>query len=184
MQGYEAVIVNREVHAVLIPDGMEIVLQPGTEAIIFQALGECFTVNISGNLARIAGKDADALGKTVVEAEPLQPAAHVPDDQVDVDLIWQQLKSCYDPEIPVDIVELGLIYAVDVTALEHDAGYKATIKMTLTAPACGMGDILVADVEHRVQQVPNVRQVDVELLFDPPWDRSMMSEQAKLLLGM
>ncbi len=140
-----------------------------------QTLGGSFTVIVNGNMARIAGADADAIGLTV---EPLT----FPDSElaggVDEAHVWHALSSVYDPEIPVNIADLGLIYAV---AIEANA---VTIDMTLTAPGCGMGPVLVEEVKDRVRQVPNLTDVEVRLVFDPPWSREMMSEEAQLELGV
>lgn len=130
---------------------------------------------INGNMARIAGADADAIGLTV---EPLTFEPSSTPSDVDVDHIWHALRSVFDPEIPVNIADLGLIYAVKVSA------GRAAIEMTLTAPGCGMGPVLIEEVKDRVRQVPNIIDVDVELVFDPPWSRDMMSEEAQLELGV
>jgi probable FeS assembly SUF system protein SufT len=149
--------------------------------LVTQALGGSYTLNVNGNLVRIAGKDADAIGK---EPTKLPVDDFVPtDDKVDKDLLWAQLKTCYDPEIPVNIVDLGLVYDLSVTLLE-EGGYHIGVQMTLTAPGCGMGPVLAADVEQKLRMVPNVKKVDVVLVFDPPWNSEMMSEAAKLQLGM
>jgi len=140
-----------------------------------QQLGGTYTVVVNGNMARVDGRDADALG---FEAEVLRFEPR-PDGKVDADQVHAAMASVYDPEIPVSIVELGLIYACRVT----DDG-AVTIDMTLTAAGCGMGPVLVQDVKERVGQVPNVTRVDVNLVFDPPWSRDMMSEEAQLELGL
>jgi probable FeS assembly SUF system protein SufT len=178
----QAVVVERNCPATLIPDGAPITLDAGTTVYVTQALGGSVTVNVNGNLARIAGPDLDALGMEPV-ALPAQQAAASDDGSVDEQLVWDQLRTCYDPEIPVNIVELGLIYACEVERLA-DGGNKVAIRMTLTAPGCGMGPILVDDVRQKVLQVPNVSAADVQLVFDPPWNQSMMSEVARLETGM
>ena len=147
---------------------------------ITQALGGSFTVYIDGTLFRISGADADAIGKEVVAGPELPPNATEDDVR---NLVWKQLKTCYDPEIPIDIVELGLVYECDVKANE-DGSRTVAIKMTLTAPGCGMGEVLVADVKDKVERIPTVRAAEVELVFDPPWNQSMMSEAARLQTGM
>ncbi|MDX1509317.1 MAG: putative Fe-S cluster assembly protein SufT, partial [Woeseiaceae bacterium] len=139
-----------------------------------------FTVYNEGNLFRIAGADADALGK-----EPTPPP-EVPDDPTDADIeavIWNQLKTCYDPEIPVNIVDLGLIYRCDVKSLGNGER-SVEIDMTLTAPGCGMGDILVQDAREKIAVIPTVGEVKVELVFDPPWNQTMMSDEARLQVGL
>lgn len=175
----EPVILERDCDAVLIPAGQPVRIPGGTEVVITQALGGTFTVFVNGNLARIEAKDADALG---IEVETAEAASKTADGPVDEQEVWTQLKTCYDPEIPVDIVELGLIYGVEIEPLEGANRVKVT--MTLTAPGCGMGEYLKADVEQKVQSVKNVTETEVELTFDPPWDRDRMSDAAKLALGM
>ena len=200
------VTLERDCEAHLIPMGTPLLLPAGSVVFITQALGGSFTVNVSGNLARINGADADALGMAVPEearvAAPAQgqsppgsPAGSPLGNRegkreagaevggaVDESLIWEQLRTCYDPEIPINIVDLGLIYECRVSPMK-EGGNQVHIVMTLTAPGCGMGEFLAADVRSRVAQVPNVSQVDVELTFDPPWDRDRMSEAARLETG-
>lgn len=181
--GYEYVVTERDVEGVLIPTGVKVEIPAGTDVTIFQSLGDGYTVNINGNLIRIAGKDGDALNKPVYEEEELQPSANVPEGEVDKDLVISQLKTCYDPEIPVNIYDLGLIYGCDVIE-EGPEKNAVNVTMTLTAPGCGMGDIIVGEIREKMMRVPNVTAVNVELVFDPPWDRDKMSEEAKLALGM
>ena len=173
--------VLRDCEALLIPMGTPVTIPEGSQVMITQALGGSYTVNINGNLARIEKGNADALGiKLEHEA---QQQAKTADGPVDEDALWAAMSQCYDPEIPVNIVELGLIYHCDVTPLEG-GGNRVDVTMTLTAPGCGMGPILVEDIRARLLEAPNVTEVNVELVFDPPWDRSMMSDEAKLQLGM
>jgi probable FeS assembly SUF system protein SufT len=176
----EPVIVRREVRAVVVPAGVETILKTGQVGYITQALGGSFTVYVDGSLFRIAGEDADAIGKEPVKAPDLPPGATEEDVR---DLAWEQMKSCYDPEIPINIVELGLVYDCDVTANE-DGTRTVSVRLTLTAPGCGMGDVLVADVKDKIGRIPTVREANVELVFDPPWNQSMMSEAARLQTGM
>jgi len=164
----------REVPARLVPAGTPVTIPEGSFITITQSLGGNYTVTVNGNMARIDGTDADALG---FEREELS-FAPVNDDQVHEDQVWQALQTIYDPEIPVDIVNLGLIYKVRIE------GNVVHIDMTLTAPGCGMGSVLVSDIEYRVAKVPNVEKVQVELVFDPAWNRDMMSDEAKLETGM
>lgn len=178
MQAKEVVVTNRECEARLVPAGTEIMIPKNSFVTITQALGGTFTVAVNGNLARVESKDADALGK-VVELEEFETPS---DGSVNEEHVWAQLRECYDPEIPVNIVELGLIYGCEIkTGAE---GNIAHINMTLTAPGCGMGPSMVADVERKVAQVPNVSKVTVELVFEPPWSNEMLSDEAKLELGM
>lgn len=173
------IIINRPVDAWLIPSGTRIYLQTGSEVTITQELGNSFTVNIHGNLARIDGKDADALGKSA----PQPALTELPEGMTLTDCVWQQLKTCYDPEIPVNIVDLGLVYGCEVTEPSPNQ-HHITVRMTLTAPGCGMGPVLAGDVKQKLLSLPQVTEVQVELVFDPPWDRTMMSDLAKLELGM
>ena len=176
----EPVVIQRDVDAVIVPAGVQVKLRQGKTGFITQALGGSFTVYVEGNLFRIAGSDADALGKEIVKPPDLPPDATDEDVR---QLVWNQMRTCYDPEIPVNIVDLGLIYSCEI---ERDAegGRTADIKMTLTAPGCGMGDVLVQDVREKVELVPTIRSARVELVFDPPWNQSMMSEAARLQTGM
>jgi probable FeS assembly SUF system protein SufT len=176
----EPIVVQRDVKAVAIPAGVEVNLKLGSVGYITQALGGSFTVYIDGNLFRIPGHEADAIGKKPAVAPEVPPGASEDDIKT---IIWQQLKTCYDPEIPVNIVDLGLIYACDVSKYD-DASRSVDIKMTLTAPGCGMGEILVQDVRDKVLIVPTVAHANVELVFDPPWNQTMMSDEARLQTGM
>lgn len=171
---------ERDSDAVMIPSGDRVSIPAGTVGYITQALGGSFTVFVDGNLFRIAGIDADAIGK-----EPVLPPS-LPDDATDDDienLLWEQMKTVYDPEIPVNIVDLGLVYRCDM-GLDEEGKRVVDVTMTLTAPGCGMGDILVDDVRSKLELVPTVDEVNVELTFDPPWNHSMMSEVARLETGM
>jgi probable FeS assembly SUF system protein SufT len=175
----EPVQLYRDCPAVLIPAGDEVILRKGANAFITQALGGSFTIFLDGNLFRIDGQHADALGKDPVELPKLPPEA----SQDDVEqLVWEQMRTCFDPEIPVNIVDLGLIYRCQLKA-SHD-GWRVDVVMTLTAPGCGMGDILVHDVRSKLEIIPSVERADVELVFDPPWNQDMMSEAARLQTGM
>ncbi len=176
---HEPVRLIRDVVGVLIPQGTKVELPEGAEAEITQALGGSFTVLVQGHLFRIGGQDADSLGKPVVRGPELPPDAGDSDIE---EAVWAQLHTCYDPEIPVDVVELGLIYECRVEPAADDQR-RAVIRMTLTAPGCGMGDILVADVKDKVLLVPGISEADVELVFDPPWSREKMSEAAQLQVG-
>jgi len=175
----EPVSFGRDVEAVMVPAGVSVTLREGQQGFITQALGGSFTVYVEGNLFRIAGKDADALGKEVVEPPELPPDASDEDVR---ELAWRQMKTCYDPEIPINIVDLGLVYSCDVRSAPE--GRVIEVQMTLTAPGCGMGDVLVQDVREKVEIIPTVTRVDVELVFDPPWNHTMMSEAARLQTGM
>ncbi|MEE4245541.1 MAG: putative Fe-S cluster assembly protein SufT [Kangiellaceae bacterium] len=170
------VVTNRECPARLVPAGTRISIPKDTFLTVTQALGGNYTVTINGNMARIDGTDADAIGYKAQEFDFIAPA----DGSISEQQIWDALKTIYDPEIPVDLVELGLIYNVAV----DQATKTVSIDMTLTAPGCGMGPVLISDVKYRVNKVPNVNDVNVELVFDPPWSRDMMSEEAQLATGL
>jgi probable FeS assembly SUF system protein SufT len=176
----EPFVVSREVGAVIVPAGQQVTLKPGQAGYITQALGGSFTVYLEGNLFRIAGEDADAIGQEVVKPPELPPNASEEDVRK---LAWEQMRFCYDPEIPINIVDLGLVYDCDVQQNE-DGTRNVQVTITLTAPGCGMGDILVEDVRDKIRRIPTVREVRVELTFDPPWNQSMMSEAARLQTGM
>ena len=174
----------RDVEALLVPSGERVLFPQGTWLVVQQALGGQFTVmNDLGGLARVDGKDADALGPEFVEetarfAAERSAAAEGPFDEKKV---WDALATVYDPEIPASIVELGLVY--EVSSLPVDGGHKVSVQMTLTAPGCGIGPVLVDDVRRKVLGTPGVKDAEVELVFDPPWDPSRMSEAARLQLG-
>ncbi|HUN27603.1 MAG TPA: putative Fe-S cluster assembly protein SufT [Steroidobacteraceae bacterium] len=182
MRGYanEPVVLYRDVGAVMVPQGTEVTLKAGQAGYITQALGGSFTLYVDGNLYRIAGEDADALGKETVKPLELPPNAT---DQDVLKAVWDQLRTCYDPEIPINIVDLGLVYECEVKSAENGAR-TIEVKMTLTAPGCGMGDILIDDAKDKIERIPTVHAANVELVFDPPWNQSMMSEAARLQTGM
>ncbi|MBI3292798.1 MAG: DUF59 domain-containing protein [Elusimicrobia bacterium] len=219
--GPELIRLKRDCEAIQIPSGQPLPLPAGTVVRVTQALGGTYTVTTEyGEMARIAGKDVDALGlrqeaapatpATVSEAgaAPAAPAtppstlppatARLPSAQVaaaDVEkLVWDQLKTVYDPEIPVNVVDLGLVYECQLTPLPGDGnqekgggnagGYQVDVKLTLTAPGCGMGDVLKADAEDKIRSVPGVKKASVELVLEPAWNPGMMSEGAKLELGL
>lgn len=176
----DVITLKRDVIGVLIPQGTRVELPEGASAKLTQALGGSFTIQVEGHLFRIDGKDADSLGME------LPDGPEVPENATDKEIeaaAWKQLKTCYDPEIPVNIVDLGLIYSCEIVPTDA-GGRRASVRMTLTAPGCGMGDILVADVKAKVEALPTVDEVDVELTFDPPWTQDMMSEEARLMTGM
>lgn len=176
----EPVKFERDCAAVLVPQGEPVTLPAGSAGYITQALGGSFTVFVDGNLFRIAGEDADAIGKP--RPAPLQLPEGAGDAEVEA-LVWEQLRTCFDPEIPVNIVDLGLVYDC-VLGRGGEGGRTVAIRMTLTAPGCGMGDILVQDVRDKVERVPTIVEADVELVFDPPWNQSMMSDAARLETGL
>jgi probable FeS assembly SUF system protein SufT len=171
---------ERDCSAVMVPQGDVVTLPAGQVGYITQALGGSFTVYLEGNLFRIAGEDADAIGQEAVKPPELAPDANEEDVKR---LAWDQMRSCYDPEIPINIVDLGLVYDCAVTQNE-DGTRTVDVTITLTAPGCGMGEILVDDVRDKIGRIPTVREARVSLTFDPPWNQSMMSEAARLQTGM
>lgn len=170
--------VRRDCEAALIPSGAKVTLQQGTEVLVTQALGNAYTVYVNGNLVRIKGADGDALGLVVLDDFDVNDIEGSVEDKV-----WAQLKTCFDPEIPVNIVDLGLVYECMAIPLGKDE-YLTQIKMTLTAPGCGMGPVLVNDIEEKCRKILGVVETKVELVFDPPWNRDKMSDEAKLQLGL
>ena len=176
----EPVRFERDCAAVMVPSGEVVSLPAGQVGYITQALGGSFTVYVEGNLFRIRNEDADALGREPMTLPDLPPGAS--DEDVEK-LVWSQLRTCFDPEIPINIVDLGLVYTCELGRRE-DGERKVDVRMTLTAPGCGMGDILVEDVRTKLELIPTIAEADVELTFDPPWNHAMMSEAAKLETGM
>ena len=173
---------SRAVEVAAIPYGDRLTLDPGSTVYITQSLGGSYTVMTDrGYMVRIEGKDADAIGETPV-APPTE--AEVAGKSIE-QRAWDQLKTCFDPEIPVNIVDLGLVYECSLAPIEGEDGQnKATVKFTLTAPGCGMGDYLKMDVQSKLLTVPGIKDADVQVVLDPPWNQSMMSEAARLQLGM
>lgn len=181
MSQNETVELTRDVDIVTIPDGMQGRLPKGEQVTIYQALGNNYTVITGyGHMVRIAGNDADALGKDKLEVANLS-------NEINLEAVekncWQAMKTVYDPEIPVNIVDLGLVYECRVDQVDQ-ALYDVHIKMTLTAPGCGMGPVLQNDVEKCIKALPGTDQVTIEIVLDPPWSREMMSEVAQLQLGL
>lgn len=168
------VVTHRDCPARQVPSGVPTVISAGTFVNIRQALGGNYTVTVQGNMLRIDGTDADALG---LEPEHIEYEARA-GNQVHEDQVRQALSTIFDPEIPINLLDLGLVYGIDIQ------GQDVTITMTLTAPTCGMGPVLVSDVEYRVAKVPNVASVKVALVFDPPWHKDMMTEAAQLEAGL
>ena len=178
MPTYEEIVcLNRDTVASMVPSGARIVLQQGTEARIVSSKGDGFTVMVFGNMARIDGKDADALNK-----KPSNPLIDIDPDASLEDKAWAMARSVYDPEIPVNIVDLGLVYTINFE--ENDGKTNAVVEMTLTAPGCGMGPVIAAEVKDKLQRLDEVSSARVDLVFDPPWSYDRMSEAAKLELGV
>lgn len=174
---------TRDCRAILIPSGEEATLAAGSPVIVTQSLGGTYTVATQTGLARIAEADADALGIEVKKPEPSAPAAPGAGGEVKEEDIWAQLKNVYDPEIPVNIVDLGLVY--DLVLGKSDSGAATVnVKMTLTAPGCGMGPTIAADARGRILTVPGVESAEVELVWSPPWNQGMISEAGRMKLGL
>jgi probable FeS assembly SUF system protein SufT len=178
----EPVILTRDVEASVVPIGTKVTLLKGEQAFITQSLGGSHTVVVNGNMFRIAEKDADALGLEVKAAPAVAGTGPMTQEELEKK-VWEALKTCYDPEIPVNIVDLGLIYDCHLTPIGPD-NYKADVKMTLTAPGCGMGPVLAQDVQNKLVSLEPIDEANVELVWDPPWNQNMMTEAAKLQLGL
>jgi len=181
MNSSDPITLTRDVEAAIVPVGSKVTLLKGEAAQVTQSLGGTYTVIVNGNMFRIDGKDADALGYEPT-APKITTGAPVTQENLEKE-IWNQMRSCYDPEIPVNIVDLGLIYDCHLSPLSA-ASYKVDVKMTLTAPGCGMGPTLAQDVQSRLLSLEGVDDVAVELVWDPPWNQAMMTEAAKLQLGL
>jgi len=180
----ELKILTRDVEASVVPVGTKVTLQKGEQAHITQSLGGTYTVIVNGNMFRIESKDGDALGMEVAVAPAATSASGGPLTQDELEKkVWESLKTCYDPEIPVNIVDLGLIYDCHLTPIGEN-NFKADVKMTLTAPGCGMGPVLAQDVQNKLISLEPIDEANVELVWDPPWNQGMMTEAAKLQLGL
>jgi probable FeS assembly SUF system protein SufT len=176
----EARTLSRDLEVAVIPYGDRITLTSGTSVFVTQALGGSFTAMTDhGYLVRIDGKDADAIGEDPVREMTEEDRQ----GRTTRDLAWEQLKTCYDPEIPVNIVDLGLVYTCEVEPVDGD-GERVKVEFTLTAPGCGMGDFLKQDVQQKLLAIPGVKEADVQVVLDPPWDPSRMSDVARLQLGL
>jgi probable FeS assembly SUF system protein SufT len=178
----ETIHLAHDCEGILIPSGEKRLLPAGTPLSIHQSLGGSYTAVVEGLLVRIDGRDADALGLAPAPA-PAPAGESAKAGPLDEDLVWRQLRTCYDPEIPVNIVELGLIYDLHI-APQPDASNFVDVKMTLTAPGCGMGAMIAEDVQRKLLALPGVSEARVELVFDPPWNQALMSEAARLELGL
>jgi len=177
----EEISFSRNTEAIMIPSGEKVLVPKGAQATITQSLGGTYTlITDRGLMVRVSGVDVEAIGKTPVESADVKPEELTPEKLEE--MVWEALKTCYDPEIPVNIVDLGLVYLCELE--DAEGGKNVKIKMTLTAPGCGMGPVLASDVKMRIENLPSVKNADVDVVFDPVWDRSMMSEAARLQLGM
>jgi probable FeS assembly SUF system protein SufT len=183
MQPEQPVIVKRDCDVLMIPSGEKLILASGSAVWLTQSLGGSYTVMTDrGYMVRLEGKDADAIGmEPELDGQSDQTYSANNIEAVE-SRVWEQLRSCFDPEIPVNIVELGLIYDCSVAPLEN--AYRASVKFTLTARGCGMGEVLKQDIAAKLLAIPGMREADVELVWDPPWSQSRISAAAKLQLGM
>ncbi len=172
----------RDVIATQIPSGDQHTLSAGSKVFIHQVLGGSYTIQTDVGLYKLASRDADAIGEEIVVDEVTATTAA--DGSPDPEAVWDQLKKVFDPEIPVNIVDLGLVYSMDVLQLDDDQGYKVEIAMTLTAPGCGMGPAIAEDAKSKVLLVPGVSQTEVNLVWEPAWTQSMISEEGKMVLGL
>jgi len=181
---YENVVVSRECEAVQIPHGHTVRIPEGTLAIITQALGGTYTLQIPslGGLFRVADRDADAIGKESHGAAASVPGG-APGEAVSEEVVWNQLRNVYDPEIPVNIVDLGLVYDLRIEPLP-EGGSSVQVAMTLTAQGCGMGPSIAMDAQRRLEDLPGVSEAQVRVVWDPPWNPSMISPEGKARLGM
>ena len=180
MSDNHEIALKRDCEAIQIPAGLKTTLPAGTEVIITQSLGGSYTIACDYGLFRIADENADALGlETRSEQEQNKDSAETVDEKE----VWEQLRTVYDPEIPVNIVDLGLVYDCQIVA-DQESGTKVEVKMTLTAPGCGMGPAIAQDARSKILTIPGVDEADVELVWDPPWNQHMISEAGKMKLGL
>lgn len=174
---------TREVEAIQIPSGQKTTIPAGTPGVITQTLGGSYTIATYQGLARIAEKDLDALGLENLKSTNGEKPARKSDQPVDEKAVWDQLRQCYDPEIPVNIVDLGLVYDCQLTQ-NPGGGAKVEVKMTLTAPGCGMGPAIAHDAQSKILSIEGVEEAEVQLVWDPPWNQNMISEAGRMKLGM
>ena len=180
----KAIVLKRDCSAVMVPSGEKVALTAGSSVWMTQALGGSYTVMTDrGYMVRIDGHDADALGMASLPETKAEKSAEADNIDAVENQVWEQLKSCFDPEIPVNIVDLGLIYDCTVTPLPT-AGFKAVVHFTLTAQGCGMGQFLQRDIQNKLRAVPGISEAQVELVWDPPWNQSKLSAAAKQQLGI
>jgi probable FeS assembly SUF system protein SufT len=179
---------SRDIEAIQIPSGTKITIPAGTPGVITQSLGGSYTIATNFGLSRVAENDSDALGLEKSEAQPARsvragPVLSAKDGEVSEEDVWNQLRQCYDPEIPVNIVDLGLVYDCKLTKKE-DGGTRVDVKMTLTAPGCGMGPAIAHDAQSKILTIDGVDEADVQLVWDPPWNQNMISDAGRMKLGM
>ena len=183
MNSNEPITLTRDVEGTVVPVGTKVTLQKGELAHVTQSLGGSYTIVVNGNMFRLADKDVDALGIEVA-AKPASPTGQRRTLEELEKEVWSQLKTCYDPEIPVNIVDLGLVYNCELTPIAENSSYRADLKITLTAAGCGMGPALSSDVTTKLLALDEITEATCEVVFDPTWHQSMMSDAAKLQLGL
>jgi probable FeS assembly SUF system protein SufT len=173
---------TRDCEAIQIPSGQKSTIPAGTQGVVTQSLGGTYTIATYQGLGRVAEKDLDALGLEKPQPQQTQPSART-DGEVSDEDVWNQLRQCYDPEIPVNIVDLGLVYDCRLSKKE-DGGTRVEVKMTLTAPGCGMGPAIAHDAQSKILSIDGIDEADVQLVWDPPWNQNMISEAGRMKLGM
>ena len=183
MNSNEPITLTRDVEGHVVPAGTKVTLQKGEQAFITQSLGGTYTVIVNGNMFRLEAKDADALGLEVAAKPTANTGTPSTVEEIDKEA-WNQMRTCYDPEIPVNIVDLGLVYDCHFEPLGSPDRYKAEVKMTLTAPGCGMGAAISQDVQNKLLSIDGIDEANVAVVFEPQWNQGMMSEAAKLQLGL
>ena len=183
MHNNETVTLTRDVEASVVPVGTKVTLQKDEQAYITQSLGGSYTVVVNGNMFRIDSKDADALGLET-SAKPANVTGQPRSKEELEKEVWNQLKTCYDPEIPVNVVDLGLIYDCQLAPIGEGKTFKADVKMTLTAPGCGMGTVIAGDAQQKLLDLPGVQGAEVEIVWDPPWHQSMIAAEGRRILGL
>ncbi len=174
---------NRDCEAIQIPSGQKTTIPAGTQGVITQSLGGSYTVATYQGLARVAEKDLDALGLEKPQAQDSPKPSSTTNGEVSEEEVWNQLRQCYDPEIPVNIVDLGLVYDCRLIK-KDDGGTRVEVKMTLTAPGCGMGPAIAHDAQSKILSIDGIDEADVQLVWDPPWNQNMISEAGRMKLGM
>jgi probable FeS assembly SUF system protein SufT len=174
---------SRDIEAIQIPAGTHVTIPAGTPGVITQSLGGSYTIATNYGLSRVAEKDADALGLEKSEPKAKTSANGAKDGEVSEEDVWNQLRQCYDPEIPVNIVDLGLVYDCRLVT-RPEGGTKVEVKMTLTAPGCGMGPAIAHDAQSKILSIDGIDEADVQLVWDPPWNQNMISEAGRMKLGM
>ena len=183
MKAHEPITLTRDCEAIQIPSGQKTMIPAGTQGVITQSLGGSYTIATYQGLARIEEKDLDALGLEKPQVQPTQKPVRSTNGAVSEEDVWNQLRQCYDPEIPVNIVDLGLVYDCRLVK-KNDGGTRVEVKMTLTAPGCGMGPAIAHDAQSKILSIDGVDEADVQLVWDPPWNQEMISEAGRMKLGM